>query len=58
MIPQLDRYRPENVIEFLAVQDNLDGFLSGLGLNPEERRLPKDVVSTIRTLRREQGKVP
>ena len=56
--PQLDRYRPENVIEFLSAQDDLDGYLADLGLNPEERRLPEDVVAMIRTLRREQGITP
>ncbi len=56
--PQLDLYRPANVIEFLAAQDDLDGYLAGLGLNPEERRLPEDVVATILTLRREQRTTP
>jgi len=56
--PQLDRYRPENVIEFLAAIDDLDGYLSSVGLNPEERRLPEDVVAEIATLRREQGRSP
>ena len=56
--PQLDRYRPENVIEFLAAQDDLNGYLGGLGLNSEERWLPEDVVATIRTLRLDQGRAP
>ncbi len=56
--PQLDRYRPENVIEFLAAQDDLNGYLGGLGLNSEERWLPDDVVATIRTLRLDQGRAP
>jgi len=54
--PQLDRYRPENVIKFLADQDDLDGYLAGVGLDPEEVRLPEDVVSTIRALRSEKGR--
>ena len=54
--PQLDRYRPKNVVEFLATRDDLAGFLSGLGLDPEERRLPEDVTARIRTLRREPGR--
>ena len=55
--PQLDRYRPENVLELLAAEDDLDGFLTGLGLNPEESRLPEDVVASIEALRKMSGRV-
>ncbi len=56
--PQLDRYRPKNVIEFLAARADLDGYLASLGLDPEERGLPKDVVATIRALRRNRRTTP
>lgn len=44
---QLDRYRPENVIELLAVQQDLDGYLAGLGLEPDARTLPADVMRAV-----------
>jgi uncharacterized protein (DUF2235 family) len=53
--PQLENYRPDNVVELLAAQDDLDGYLAGLGLNPEESRLPNDVVAVIRAIRRKHG---
>jgi len=49
--PQLDRYRPANVLDLLASQNDLDGFLAGLGLKPEERRLPEDVTAALRAPR-------
>ncbi len=54
--PQLESYCPENVVALLAAQDDLDGYLAGLGLNPEECRLPENVVSAIRALRRKSGR--
>jgi uncharacterized protein (DUF2235 family) len=56
--PQLDRYRPDNVVEFLAAQNDLEGYLAGLGLRPEECRLPEDVVAEIRTIRAKPGRTP
>ncbi len=53
--PQLENYRPDNVVELLAAQDDLDGYLAGLGLNPEEIRLPDDVIAEIRAIRRQHG---
>ncbi len=55
--PQLETYRPDNVVELLAAQDDLDGYLATLGLNPEERRLPDDVVAEIRAIRRKYGMI-
>lgn len=52
--PQLDRYRPDNVLELLAAEDDLEGFLAGLGLKAAECRLPEDAIEMIRALRRKQ----
>ena len=54
--PQLELYRPDNVFELLAAENDLDGFLAGLGLNPVESRLPKEVVAAIRALQRGSGR--
>lgn len=46
------RYRPENVLRFLAAQPDLDAYLAGLGLADERARaLPADVVERIAELR-------
>jgi hypothetical protein len=47
---QLDRYRPANLIEFLAAQEKLEVLFEEIGLDPEANRLPDDVVATIRRL--------
>jgi uncharacterized protein (DUF2235 family) len=46
-------YRPENVLLFLACQQDLDGHLKGLGLTEEQRRLPDDVMKRIGELRQQ-----
>jgi uncharacterized protein (DUF2235 family) len=47
-------YRPENVLRFLACQDDLDGYLASLGFaDPESRVLPADVVRRLTVLRKE-----
>ena len=45
---QLDRYRPPNVLSYLAAQQDLESFLDRIGLAEEHRRLPPDVLETIR----------
>jgi hypothetical protein len=45
--PQLDRYRPKNVVRFLAARDDLPHYLAELGLRPEECRLPNDLIESI-----------
>jgi hypothetical protein len=42
-------YRPENVIAFLASQQDLDGYLKSLGIT---KPLPDDVKRSIDDLRR------
>ncbi len=51
--PELQQkaYRPENVLLFLACQPDLDGYLAGLGLDEEHRKLPADALETIAKLR-------
>jgi len=56
--PQLELYRPHNVLHFLAAEDDLPGYLAGLGLNPDESRLPYDVVDEIRALGQNTGRTP
>ena len=45
--PQLEPYRPDNVIRFLASQEDLPGFLAELGLKPDECQLPDDLMESI-----------
>lgn len=47
------KYRPENVLRFLAVQPDLDVYLESLGLDGEARQLPSDVMERITQLRKE-----
>lgn len=45
-------YRPENLLEFLARQDDLDAYLASLGLGEaRSRALPPDVLRRIELLR-------
>jgi len=44
-------YRPENVLQFLANQDDLPAYLESLGLEEEHRQLPEDVQESIAKLR-------
>jgi len=48
---QLDLYRPDNVLEFLAAQGALDAYLAELGLEGEAAQLPPDVLARIAALR-------
>jgi|HubBroStandDraft_3_1064219.scaffolds.fasta_scaffold13557_2 uncharacterized protein (DUF2235 family) len=50
--PRLVLYRPQNVIAFLACQPDLDGYLASIGLDAEQRQLPKDVMDRIAELRK------
>lgn len=43
---------PDNVLRFLASQPDLDQYLASLGLPPEHRELPADVLRRIEKLRR------
>lgn len=45
---ELDLYRPRNLLAHLARQPDLDAYLASLGLPPEQRRLPGDVVRAIK----------
>jgi uncharacterized protein (DUF2235 family) len=54
--PRLVLYRPENVLAFLACQPDLDRYLEGLGLAPEDRQLPEDVIRRISELRKDRAK--
>jgi uncharacterized protein (DUF2235 family) len=45
------RYRPQNLLLFLACQPDLDAYLAGLGLTAEKRQLPRDVLERIDELR-------
>jgi len=56
--PQLELYRPDNVLQLLAAKDDLADYLAGLGLDPDESRLPNDVFDGIRALRKTTGKTP
>jgi hypothetical protein len=47
--PQLERYRPERVIEYLRGIEDLDAFLTGIGINPGENPLPDDVLDAVRS---------
>ena len=49
--PFLDLYRPENVLEFLAAQRDLDAYLMDVGLNSGVEDLPADVRARIKSLR-------
>jgi uncharacterized protein (DUF2235 family) len=49
--PDLELYRPCNLLEHLARQRDLDAYLTSLGLAAEHRRLPEDVVTAISNLR-------
>lgn len=44
-------YRPVNVLQFLACQPDVTGYLESLGLKPEDRQLPPDVLKRIEELR-------
>jgi len=46
--PQLDLYRPKQVIEYLRKIDDLDAFLTGIGIDPAEHPLPDDVLNAVR----------
>jgi hypothetical protein len=48
---ELELYRPRNLLAHLARQPDLDRYLASLGLAPEHRRLPEDVVAAIDVLR-------
>lgn len=48
---QLDRYRPANVFDSLAGETDLDAIFDAMGLTAEQRRLPPDVVETIRAMK-------
>jgi uncharacterized protein (DUF2235 family) len=49
-----NRYRPENVLRFLACQADLDAYLQSLGLDePKSRELPADVVTRIAGLKKD-----
>jgi uncharacterized protein (DUF2235 family) len=49
--PRLKLYRPESVLLYLACQPDLDQYLAGLGLSPQLRQLPPDVLGWIEKLR-------
>jgi uncharacterized protein (DUF2235 family) len=49
-------YRPQNVLQFLACQSDLDGYLAGIGLDAEHRQLPADVLAQLPSLRRNCGR--
>ncbi len=51
---ELDLYRPENVLEHLAEQEDLGRYLEGLGLAREDRELPAAVLGEIEERRREK----
>jgi len=55
---QLDRYRPPNVLSYLAAQKNLENTLDRIGLAEEHRRLPPDVLVTIRATAAAAGGPP
>lgn len=44
-------YRPKTVLRFLACQPDLDAYLGELGLAPDKRPLPPDVMASISSLR-------
>lgn len=54
--PQLEPYRPDNVIRFLASQEDLPGFLAELGLKPDECQLPDDVERMINASKIREGR--
>ena len=49
--PDVDTYRPPNLLDYLAAQDDLEAFIEGLGLAPSEPLLPHDVLAAIRARR-------
>ncbi len=55
---QLDRYRPPNVLSYLAAQDDLGVTLETIGLTEEQRHLPPDVLETIRATATSAGDQP
>ena len=55
---QLDSYRPQNVLSYLASQGNLDATFDTMGLNAEQRRLPPDVVEAVRAIQAKAGGDP
>ncbi len=48
---QLDRYRPENVLELLASRFDEVELLAEIGMAPDDQQLPDDVAETVRGLR-------
>lgn len=51
------RYRPDNVLQLLACQPDLDAYLEALGLTPSQRTLPADVLERIEALRAKCSKL-
>jgi uncharacterized protein (DUF2235 family) len=54
--PRLTLYRPQNVLAFLACQPDLDAYLASIGLAPEHRQLPADVMQRLAELRTDCAK--
>jgi len=50
------RYRPPNVLQFLACQPDLEAYLKGLGLKGKELELPDDVPPQLDKLRANCGR--